>query len=188
MCTVAESKKKKKKLFGWLIKIIHLPFFFSFFHASLSLSFTLISQAHSLNSGLTLLTLVTDPRSSTQAQSLNSGLTLSTPTPTHEARCQSKCLTGKPMELAADRSAYLWILVLSRCQWLYHASDRRFGLLFFFFFFSCFGLLVVVLLMVVVAMVVRKNIGDLGFFFFFFLLWTGGGGVDGGCDCGCGCI
>ena len=75
----------------------------------------------------------------------------------------------KPMELAADRSACLWILVLSRCQWLYQAANWRFRL---FFFFSCFGLLVVVvLLMVVVAMVVRKKIGDLGFFFFVDRWW-----------------
>ena len=138
MCTIAESEKKNIYiyiyiyiLFGWLIKIIHLPFFL--FFSCLSLSFSLISQAHSLNSGLTLSTPVTDPRSSTQAQSLNSNLTLSTPTPTHEARRQSKCLTGKPMELAADRSACLWILVLSRCQWLYQAANWRFRLFFFFF-------------------------------------------------------
>ena len=86
MCTVAESKKKKKKLFGWLIKIIHLPFFFSFFlfsffHASLSLSLK-----------LTLSTPVTDPRSSTQAHSLNSGLTLLTPI----TDPQSSLLIGVP--------------------------------------------------------------------------------------------
>ena len=34
--------------------------------------------------------------------------------PTHEARRRLECLTVKPMELAADRSACLWILVLSR--------------------------------------------------------------------------
>ena len=38
------------------------------------------------------------------------------------------------MELAADRSACLWILVLSCCQWLYHITNRRFGVFFFFFF------------------------------------------------------
>ena len=134
MCTVAESKNIYIYiLFGWLIKIIHLPFFFFFILSRLSLSFSLISQAHSLNSGLTLSTPVTDPRSSTQAQSLNSDLTLSTPTLTHEARRQSKCLTGKPMELAANWSACLWILVISHCQWLYHAADRRFRLFFFLF-------------------------------------------------------
>ena len=51
MCTIAESEKKKNIyiyiLFGWLIKIIHLPFFF---FMPLSVSLSLISQAHSLNS------------------------------------------------------------------------------------------------------------------------------------------
>ena len=58
MCTVAESKKKKKK-------ILFLLLFFSFFHTvplSLSLIHShLISEAHSLDSGLTLSTPVTDP-------------------------------------------------------------------------------------------------------------------------------
>ena len=52
MCTIAESEKKNIYiyiyiLFGWLIKIIHLPFFF---FMPLSVSLSLISQAHSLNS------------------------------------------------------------------------------------------------------------------------------------------
>ena len=111
MCTVAKSKKN----FGWLIKIIQLPFFFFFFfHASLSHSVS--SLKLTLSTPVSLSTLVTDPRSSTQAQSLNSGLTLSTLTLTHEARRRSECLTGKPMELAADRSACLWILVVSHHQ------------------------------------------------------------------------
>ena len=47
-----EQKNNNNILFSWFIKIIRLPFFFSFFILSclsLSLSFTLISQAHSLN-------------------------------------------------------------------------------------------------------------------------------------------
>ena len=61
-----EQKNNNNILFSWFIKIIRLPFFFSFFILSclsLSLSFTLISQAHSLNSSLTLSTSITDPRS-----------------------------------------------------------------------------------------------------------------------------
>ena len=64
MCTVAGSKKKEKKIYS-------CSFFFSFFHTvplslSLSLSLSLIhshliSKAHSLDSGLTLSTPVTDP-------------------------------------------------------------------------------------------------------------------------------
>ena len=43
------------------------------------------------------------------------------------------------MELTADRSACLWILVLSRCQWLYQAANWRFRLFFFFFLLWTIG-------------------------------------------------
>ena len=77
-----------------------------------------LSLSHSLSSlKLTLSTLV----SLSQLRS-----------PTHEACRRSECLTGKPMELATDWSACLWILVLSHRQWLYHAADLRFGIFFFF--------------------------------------------------------
>ena len=74
-------------------------FFFLFFHFIKSglihchLS-SQASQAHSLN--------IAGPVSLSQLRS-----------PTHEARHRSECLTGKPMELAIDQSACLWILVLS---------------------------------------------------------------------------
>ena len=84
-----------------------LLFSFSFFHfiksgLIYSHSLSLIhchlssqaSQAHSLN--------VAGPVSLSQLRS-----------PTHKARRRSECLTRKPMELAADWSACLWILVLS---------------------------------------------------------------------------
>ena len=38
------------------------------------------------------------------------------------------------MELAVDRTACLWILILSCHQWLYHAADRRFFIYLLFFF------------------------------------------------------
>ena len=95
-----------------------------------------LSLSHSLSSlKLTLSTLV----SLSQLRS-----------PTHEACRRSECLTGKPMELVADQSACLWILVLSRCQW-------------FFFFFSC-CVLVVVVLMVFVAVIVFVSDGRIYYF------------------------
>ena len=126
MCTIAESEKKIYIyiyiyiLFGWLIKIIHLPFFFSCLSLSLSHLSSWLSQlwSHSLNS---------DHRST----KLNSSSLSQLQSPTHEARRRLECLTGKPMELTADRSACLWILVLSCCQWF--VSRRRSEIWFFFF-------------------------------------------------------
>ena len=59
------------------------------------------------------------------------------------------------MELTTDRSACLWILVLSCRQWF--VSRRRSEIWFFFFLLWTGG-------------------GGGG---------GGGGGVDGGCGCGC---
>ena len=84
-------------------------FFFSFYQIrshSLSLVHRHLSsqasQAHSLNVANWTIFNVVGPVSLSQLRS-----------PTHETRRRSECLTGKPMEPAADRSACLWILVLS---------------------------------------------------------------------------
>ena len=99
-------------------------FFFSFYQIR-SHSFSLIhchlssqaSQAHSLNvAGSTIVNIV-GPVSLSQLRS-----------PTHKARRRSESLTGKPMEIATDRSACLWILILS------HHRSKIWD--FFFFFFS----------------------------------------------------
>ena len=68
MCTVAESKKKKKKFLP-VIKIIHLLHFFFSHCASLSLSFTLISSLKLISLKLTLSTLVFQAPSFTVAGS-----------------------------------------------------------------------------------------------------------------------
>ena len=160
MCTIAWSKKrKKKKIFysagphcfyflfilsnpiihslSFSLSLVHLSFlssstlstsppssssirygitcffffffFFSFYQIQ-SHSLSLIhchlssqaSQAHSLNvAGSTIVNIV-GPVSLSQLRS-----------PTHKARRRSESLTGKPMEIATDRSACLWILILS---------------------------------------------------------------------------
>ena len=121
MCTVAKSKKK----FGWLIKIIQLPFFFFFFFTPLSLI-----QSH-LSSSLSQL------RSHSQLWS-----------PIHVARLKLNLLTPVslsqlwhwPTKLVADRSAWLgnpWssplIGVLACGYWLYHTTNWRFGFFNFLF-------------------------------------------------------
>ena len=112
MCTVAESKIYIYIyiLFGWLIKIIHLPFFFfSFFHASLSLS---LSLSHSLSS--------LKPTLSTPVSLSRSSPPIEVPDwETHGARCWSECLL-------VDIGSFMLLMVVSR-----HRSEIW---VFFFFF------------------------------------------------------
>ena len=167
---------------------VQLAYFFFSFYQIRSHSLSLIhchlssqaSQAHSLNVANRTIVNVVGPISLSQLWSS-----------THETRRRSKCLTGKPMELAVDRSACLWILVLS-CRWseiwvfffspamdwwwwwlwLWLWGKRLEIWVFFFFFFSCCGLLVVVVvLMVFVGVVVVVSDGGIYYFIVVIILF-----------------
>ena len=75
----------------------------------------------------------------------------------------------------------MWILVLSRRQWLYHAADRRFGVFFFFLLWTAAECLHVDLVLSRRQWLYHVADRRFGFFFFFSCcgLVAGGGGGCG---------